>query len=129
MATVWKYIKATLVILVLVLMAWVVVMNYSVIFSHTFEGEITAVERVEIPVALITRPQGEITPQVFSFAVGIKDRETGEIHTASSEDRQWAVAKVGQCAEAVYLPYPPWNLTKKGTYFGARLVRLYECPK
>lgn len=101
--------------------------NYSVIFSKTVRGEITAVERVEIPVALMSRSDNDITSKVFSFAIGIKDRQTGEIFTASSEDRQWAVAQVGKCAEAVFLPYPPWNFTKKDTYFGARLVRLNEC--
>ncbi len=103
--------------------------NYSVIFSKTVVGEITGVERVEIPVALVSRSDSDITSKVFSFAIGIKDKKTGDIYTASSEDRQWAVAQPGQCAEAVFLPYPPWEFTKKGTYFGARLVRLYECPK
>lgn len=101
--------------------------NYSVIFSKTVVGEITAVERVEIPVALMSRTDSDITSKVFSFAIGIRDAQTGEIFTASSEDRQWAVAQVGKCAEAVFLPHPPWNLTKKGTYFGARLVRLNDC--
>ncbi|KHD87126.1 MAG: hypothetical protein OM95_15975, partial [Bdellovibrio sp. ArHS] len=107
----------------------VVVANYSVIFSKTIVGEITAVERVELPVALVTRAEGDITSKVFSFAIGIKDQKTGEIFTASSEDRQWAVAQKGQCAQAEFLPYPPWQFTKKDTYFGARLVKLYECPK
>jgi hypothetical protein len=98
-------------------------------FSKTVAGEITGVERVEIPVALVARGDGDITSKVFSFAIGIKDLKTGEIYTASSEDRQWAVAEKGQCTEAVFLPYPPWQFTKKDTYFGARLVRLFECGK
>ncbi|MNS97810.1 hypothetical protein D3C72_1321580 [compost metagenome] len=73
--------------------------------------------------------RNDITEKVFSFSVGIKDAKTGIIHTSSSEDRQWAVAQPGQCAEAVYLPYPPWVLKKRGTFFGARLIKLYECPK
>ena len=107
---------------------WGVVAYWSVIFSKTIVGEITAVERVELPVALMS-VRNNINEKVFSFAIGIKDQKTGQIYTASSEDRQWAVAQAGQCAEAVYLPYPPWELTKRGTYFGARLVKLYECPK
>lgn len=129
MATVWKFTKFALVLIVLVVVLWGVLVNYSVIFSKTVVGEITAVERIEVPMALLTRPGGDITSKVFSFAVGIKDLKTGEIHTSSSEDRQWAVAQKGQCAEAVFLPYPPWDFTKKGTYYGARLVRLFECPK
>lgn len=129
MATIWKFTKFVLVLLVLGLVMWGVLANYSVIFSKTVIGEVTSVERVEIPVALVTRADGNITSQVFSFAIGIKDTKTGEIFTASSEDRQWAVVQSGQCAEAVFLPYPPWQFTKKDTFFGARLVRLYECPK
>lgn len=117
-----------LVLVVLVGILWGVFANYSVIFSKTVVGEITRVERVELPVALMARPD-QVTSKVFSFAIGIKDQKTGEIYTASSEDRQWAVAEKGQCVEAVFLPYPPWEFTKKDTYFGARLVRLYECAK
>ncbi len=129
MATIWKFTKFVLVLFVVVGLLWIVLANYSVIFSKTVIGEITGVERVEIPVALVSRADSDITSKVFSFAIGIKDIKSGDIYTASSEDRQWAVAQPGQCAEAVFLPYPPWEFTKKGTYFGARLVRLYECPK
>lgn len=128
MATIWKFTKFVLGLLVLVLVFWIIAANYSVIFSKTVVGEITSVERVEIPVALMARAEN-VNAKVFSFAIGIKDPQTGEIFTSSSEDRQWAVAQPGQCAEAVYLPYPPWELTKRNTYFGARLVRLYECGK
>lgn len=117
-----------MVVVILGAIVWLVADNYSVIFSKSVNGEITAVERVELPVALISRANSEINEKVFSFAIGIKDRKTGDIYTASSEDRQWAVAQKGQCAEAVFLPYPPWKLTKKDTFFGARLVRLFECP-
>lgn len=129
MATIWKFTKFVLVLLIVGVLLWVILANYSVIFSKTVVGQITSVERVEIPVALLTRAEGNITSQVFSFAIGIKDTKTGEIYTASSEDRQWAVAQPGQCAEAVFLPYPPWQFTKKDTFFGARLVRLYECAQ
>lgn len=129
MATIWKFTKFVLVLAVITLSLWAVLANYSVIFSKTVVGEITGVERVEMPVALITRSDGDISSKVFSFAIGIKDLNTGEIYTASSEDRQWAVAEKGQCAEAVFLPYPPWQFTKKDTFFGARLVRLFECGK
>ena len=128
MKTIWKFLKFVLVFFVLIAIVWGVLANYSVIFSKTVVGEITRVERVELPVALMARPD-QVTSKVFSFAIGIKDQKTGEIYTASSEDRQWAVAEKGQCVEAVFLPYPPWEFTKKDTYFGARLVRLYECAK
>ncbi len=129
MTTIWKFIKSFIVLIIIGALGWVVLMNYSVIFSKKVVGEITAVERVELPVALMTRGDKNLTSQVFSFAVGIKDLKTGEIYTASSEDRQWAVAQKGQCAEAVFLPYPPWDFAKKDTFYGARLVRLYECAQ
>lgn len=129
MATFWKFTKFVLILVCLSVALWAVLANYSVIFSRTIVGEITGVERIELPVALMAQVGADVSGKMFSFAIGIKDPETGEIHTASSEDRQWAVAQKGQCAEAVYLPYPPWDLSKKGTYFGARLIRLFECPK
>ena len=96
---------------------------YSYIFAVKVEGRIEAVERVTQPTAIL----GEIpSSQVFSFAVAMKNYN-GEIYTASSEDRQWAIAKVGMCATAKFFPYPPWEFDKAGTYFGARLVKLRDC--
>lgn len=111
----------------LIVIGWMVIAYYPYIFSKTIKGEVTSVERIEVPVALMASAQGEISSKVFSFAIGIKDPATGEIHTASSEDRQWAVAQAGFCVEAEFLPYAPWTLEKKGTYYGARLIRMYEC--
>lgn len=125
MTTIWKFTKSLIILLIIGALLWVIMANYSVIFSKTVKGEIVGVERIEIPVALMTRTDTDMG-KVYSFAIGIKT-ETGEIFTASSEDRQWAVVTRGQCAEAVFLPHPPWELRKKDTYFGARLVKLYEC--
>lgn len=124
-----KSVKTILILAILVGLGWGLVSYYSVIFAKDVTGEVMGVERVEIPVALVSRANSDITDKVFSFAIGIKDPKTGEIHTASSEDRQWAVVQKGQCAEAKFLPYPPWNFEKKGTFFGARLVRLFECQQ
>jgi len=109
---------------VFVLVNW-----YPYIFSVRVDGEIYGVERVEIPMAVFTTDGTRPPSQAFSFAVAVKDAKTGEIYTASSEDRRWAVVQKGQCAEVKFLPYAPWNLTRSGAYFGARLIRLYECPK
>jgi len=129
MTTIIKFAKLLLVLIVLIIVVWVLTDNYSVIFSKSVVGEITAVERIELPMTFVSHPGADINGKLFAFAVGIKDRHTGEIATASSEDRQWAVAQKGQCAEAQFLPYPPWDFKRKGTYFGARLLKLYECPK
>jgi hypothetical protein len=123
--------KALLGILALVavgVVIFVLVNWYPYIFSKSVDGEVYGVERVEAPMAVITTDGTKPASQVFSFAVAVKDAKTGEIFTASSEDRRWAVVQKGQCAEVKFLPYPPWSLSRSGAYFGARLIRLYDCP-
>ncbi len=115
--------------IILVICGFIAVNYYSYIFTRTVHGEIVAVERVAPANAIIgTATNGVIPAQYFSFAVAIRDVKTQEIVTASAEDRQWAVAEKGKCAEAKYYPYPPWHLEKAGTYFNARLLKLYDCP-
>lgn len=100
---------------------------YSFVFSKTIRGEILRVEHIDTADAIIG---SRAVPnfQLFSFAISLKD-EKGEIHTSSTEDRQWAVVSAGQCAEVKFFPYPPWQLDKGRTYFGARLERLFDCNK
>lgn len=113
------------VVAILLISGLVFVNFYSYIFSRRVVGVIHKVERVQVPMAVL-QGQGQINPQIFSFAVAIKEA-SGEIVTASAEDRQWAVAQAGQCAEAVFYPYPPWKLDKANTYYGARLEKLSDC--
>jgi hypothetical protein len=101
---------------------------YDYVFAKTVTGQIVDVERVNRNETIITSGANVPASQIFSFAVAVRDSK-GEIHTASSEDRQWAVAQKGQCAETKFYPYPPWDLNKSGTYHGARLIRLFDCPK
>lgn len=103
---------------------------YSILFSRRVVGVIQNVERINLDVALMQTAGAneKINPAFYSFAVAIKEK-TGEIVTASAEDRQWAVAQPGQCAEAVYYPYPPWKFDKANTYFGARLEKLTDCSR
>ena len=127
MAALKKIRNIFFVILVVGIVGYIFVEYYPYIFSRKVKGQISAVERIAPPVAIITKPQEEISSQVFSFAVGIRDEKSGEIVTASSEDRQWAIARAGLCVEAEFFPYPPWDLKKWGTYFNARLLKLYDC--
>jgi hypothetical protein len=101
---------------------------YSFIFARTVDGPIEEVERVTQPTAILGGGPGLAPNQIYSFAVSIRDTKTGEIVTSSSEDRQWAVAHKGQCAKAKFFPYVPWDFEKAGTYFGARLLHLHDCP-
>ena len=118
--------KLIIILIVLALTAgtgYLSIKYYSYIFAVEVDGTIEAVERVTSPTAIL----GEIpSSQVFSFAIAVKNKE-GEIFTASSEDRQWAIAKEGQCATVKFFPYPPWEFDKAGTFFGARLLKLKDC--
>jgi hypothetical protein len=102
---------------------------YPYIFAKRVSGEFLRVERLELPVSLLTQPGAVINPQVFSYAIAMRDQSTKEIFTASSQDRQWAVVNQGQCGEAKLFPYPPWKLDRDGTYHNARLEKLFDCPK
>lgn len=105
-------------------LAWIFLANWSFIFKSKIVGEVVASERVNGPLAIIGNSQQNLNPQVFSFSVAIKDRFTGEIHMASSEDRQWAAVTKGNCVIAAYFPYPPWRMLDKGmTNHNARLLR------
>ena len=108
--------------------ATVTVRFYSYLFSKSVEGEVLRVETVGPTETIVTNSVAALPKQLFSFAVALRDAK-GEIHTGSTEDRQWAVVQVGQCAEAKFLPYPPWVLDKSGTFYGVRLIRLFECKK
>lgn len=117
-------------LLVFVILAGgIFVNNYSIIFSRRVVGTIVEVKQIDTNIALmqVSGAQEKVNPQMYSsYAVAIKEK-SGEIVTASAEDRQWAVAKPGNCAEAVYYPYPPWKFEKANTYFGARLEKLMDC--
>ncbi len=112
-------------ILILGSSLFVGVKYYTYVFAKSITGKVIRVERINNAEAIIASKN---TPdfQLFSWAIAIRDAK-GEIHTSSSEDRQWAVVSEGQCASARFFPYPPWQLDKAGTYFGARLERLYDC--
>lgn len=101
---------------------------YPFIFSRKVNGVLMSVDRVQLNVSLMQSGGERVDPTLFSFAVAIRE-DSGEIVTASAEDRQWAAAQKGFCAEATYYPYPFWKVMKSGTYFNARLDRLYECPE
>jgi hypothetical protein len=123
-----KYKKITILICTagfIFLLCGVGIRFYSYIFAKTVQGKVLRVERVNTAEAIIASKTVPAA-QLFSFSLAIQD-ERGEIHTASTEDRQWAVVAEGQCVDAKFFPYPPWKLDKAGTYFGARLERLYQC--
>lgn len=122
-----RAIRQLLIGLCLVAIGWGVINYWSFIFSKTIRGEVMEIERVMQPTTVIG---SNITAsQMFSFAVLMRS-EDGVPHSASSEDRQWAIVKKGMCIEARFYPYPPWDLEKSGTYFNARLLTvLNDCKR
>lgn len=102
--------------------------GYPYIFSRVITGEVVGAKHVLESMAVITTPdaQSQVPNKVFSFAIAIRDHKSSEIITGSTEDRQWAAVKEGQCARAEFFPYPPWQLNRAGTYFGVRLLSLYD---
>lgn len=124
-----SFVTISIVILVLAGAGYILVNYWSYIFSKTVSGRVEAVEKLQIPVAIMGTHQNPTTAdrQLFSFAVAIR-QEDGKIFTASSEDRQWMVVSKGICVTAKLFPYPPWHFDKGGTYFNARLDMQYDCP-
>lgn len=118
-------------LLFLTFFVWLFVFNWSFIFKKKVVGEVVAVERIMGTVAIVTSQKNDINPQAFSFSVGIKDRFSGEIFMASSEDRKWAAVSKGNCVIAAYFPYPPWRILDKGmTDHNARLLRNFtDCTQ
>lgn len=129
MNAILKSIKTILILLILIFAVWFIVANYSFVFSKKVVGIVIGIERIPIGMAVVQTGNtgGTISPQIFSYAVAVKDH-TGEIFTSSAEDRQWAVVEKGKCVEAQFYPYPPWNFEKGGTFYNARLDRMFECP-
>ncbi|AGH95599.1 hypothetical protein [Pseudobdellovibrio exovorus] len=117
--------------LVVFAIIWLFVFNWTFVFKKKVVGEVVAAEKVIVPLAVVTNNgQDPVNPQVFSFSIGIKDRHSGEIFVASSEDRQWAAVNLGNCVIAAYFPYPPWMLSKGNTYQNARLLRNFtDCSQ
>lgn len=116
--------KIILRLAVVAVFIWIFVFNYDFVFKKKIIGQVVAAEKVASPIAVLGGgSQQTINPQIFSFSVGIKDRTSGEIFMASSEDRQWAAVSPGNCVIAAFFPYPPWRLDKGSTSHNARLLR------
>ncbi|MFN8845814.1 MAG: hypothetical protein ACK5V3_14125 [Bdellovibrionales bacterium] len=118
-----------LTVLLLIVGGGVTIKFWSYIFAKDVEGQIIKVERLVDPMAVAVMGNGTgPSSKVFSFAVAVKDSQSGEIMTGSTEDRQWAaVDGEGFCAQARFFPYPPWQFDKAGTYFGVRLLKMWSC--
>lgn len=124
-----KIFGRVLIVFAVLILGYAFVEGYSYIFQKRIKGEVVGVERVNVPMTVLATDNSPMNSQIFSFAIALRDDKTNEIFTASAEDRQWAVVQKGQCAEVTIFPYPPWQLKKGGTYFNARLDKLFDCVK
>ena len=126
-----KFLYAIILVIILMGSSVAFVRFYSYIFAREVKGVIVNVEKPTAPMAIVgseNANQKLAERQLFSYAVAIQV-DDGEIVTASTEDRQWAVAEKGKCVVAKFYPYPPWEFDKSGTFFGARLLRMQECAQ
>ncbi|MGE3974248.1 MAG: hypothetical protein AB7F59_06960 [Bdellovibrionales bacterium] len=122
-----QYIKVLIGVLVILALGYGFVAFYPYIFAKTVVGKVEKIERIDLNVALMqNNAQDRMNSQLFSFAVAIQSSD-GTIHTASTEDRQWAAVSPGVCVTAKFFPYPPWNLEKSGTFYGARVLETHVC--
>lgn len=121
------FLKSLAGVIVLGLLVWVFIFNWSFVFKKRVVGEVSTVEKVNPGFVVATAtPNNTIPGQAFSFSIAIKDLNTGEIHMASSEDRKWAAVQPGNCVIAAYYPYPPWRFEKGTTDFNARLIQNFQ---
>lgn len=129
MRAVRKFFTALLILIGFVAMSFIFIEYYPFIFSRKVSGVLVSIERIQLNVSLLqTGSEEAVNPSLFSFALAIQE-DSGEIVSASAEDRQWAAAIKGKCVDAVFYPYPPWKVMKSGTYFNARLDGSRDCPE
>ena len=122
--------KMTIVMILIFLVfgtAYILIDQYSIIFSKTISGKLLKVSRFNNNIAIMGSAGAPASSQIFSSAIAIK-ADDGIIYTASSEDRQWEAVSEGNCVKARLQRYPPWNFEKAGTFFQARLLETKECP-
>ena len=124
MVMMMKWVRRSIFIAILIAIGVFVATNYSWVFAKRVSGEVIEIERITQPTAILGNRVTE--EQLHSYAVAIRDVD-GNIHTATSEDRQWGIAKKGYCVEAMFYRYPPWDLSKGGTFFNARMDSMREC--
>ena len=122
--------KPLLILFVLVLLGvsgYVGTVYYSQIFAKDVQGKILKVERLTQQGAVISTNAAVPEKVYFSFAVAVQDSKDGHIYAAATEDTRWAVVTEGKCADARFFPYPPWHMEKRGTFFGAQLIQMFDC--
>lgn len=120
-----NWLRNLIVFVFLLILISLYLVYYPYVHQRHVVGTVKGVEQI-FETAAIVSTGGDPSTKIYSFAIAVQDKKTTEIVTGSTEDRQWAVVKEGQCVEAVFFPYPPWNLQKSGTYYNVRLKKLFD---
>jgi hypothetical protein len=125
-----KSLKAWLKNIGIFLILFVLASLYLVYFPYIHQrhvvGPVKGVKQIFDAAAIVSTTGADPSSKIYSFAVAVQDTHSSEIVTGSTEDRQWGVVKEGQCVEATFFPYPPWNLQKSGTYYNVRFKKLFD---
>lgn len=122
-----KFMYLVLLLVFFGVVGYLVVVNYSFLFSKKVEGQVIAVDRVTHSNMVMGNAVVKASNVLHLFAVSVKN-DKGEIFIGRSEDPQWSIVQKGNCVTAVYYPYPPWQLDKANTYFNVILKAMKECP-
>lgn len=113
--------KAKLVIALIVIVALFFLVGnptYKLFSQKTYTGTVEACEKLN-PGQVLTGKN--INDKVFSFSLSVDVGE--EFITFSSEDRQFASVNKNDKIKFKVFKYPPWNLSKGGTFYGGRLLK------
>lgn len=121
-----KFSWILLLVLVIVGGGFTFVNYYEYIMSKDVSGTVTGVQRLDTNTVIAPYDSMGNKEQLFSFAVAVKSQD-GEIFSASTEDRQWAIVETNFCVRARFYPYPFWDLKNSGTFHNARLLKIYDC--
>lgn len=96
------------------------VIFYPMLHRYTATGTITGIAEMKPNITIGQSVSGG----QYSFAVDITTEEK-KIVSFSSEDRKFATCEKGQKVKVAYFKYPPWNLSKAGTFYGGRMLQKY----
>lgn len=113
--------------LVIALIAFVVLFflignpTYKIFTQKTFTGTVELCEYMN-PGQVLTGK--DINDKVFSFSLSVD--VDNEFITFTSEDRQFASVKRNDQIKFKVFKYPPWNISKGGTFYGGRLLKKYK---
>ena len=109
----WKiYLMSFILVLLLLAASYGVFLYYGTIFSKNVDGRVIDLK--------------EVVGENMSYVIAVRDKH-GNIFTGPAMGPRWSLVKPGQCAEIRFLPYPPWQVERIGTYASTLLLKMRDC--